>query len=131
MSNKANSYILDALSKTAIAGAIVGTLRGQDREEGIAQRRGLQLGKSGQFQSYDQLMDYARETGSPIHKQYAGTNALDWLRTAAILGLLSTTGRPGLAIAGGMQGLDWQFEKAARAKAFQEAFEANLLEQQL
>lgn len=125
---KGANTILDALTKTAIAGAIVGTLRGQDREEGIAQRRGLQLGKSGQFQDYDQLMDYARETGSPIHKQYAGTNAMDWLKTAAMLGLLSTTGRPGLAIAGGMQAMDWQFEKAARSKAFQEAFEANLPE---
>jgi len=118
--------IINALTNAAIAGAVVGSLRGQERELSKARRLGLQLGQSRQFDSLDHLMSYSQDMGSPIYSNYAGTNALDWLKTAAGLGLLTVTRRPILTVAGGMYLADRQREKNARARVFKESFSSNI-----
>jgi hypothetical protein len=117
---------MNTLEAILTGGAILGTLRGQDKRLTEARRHGLQLAKHGGFSSYDEMMAYAQAHDAPIAHRYAGTQALDWLKTAALSGALVATGRPILATAGMMQVYDWQREKAARGEAFKKAFENNL-----
>lgn len=115
-----------ALSNAAIAGAVVGALRGQESELSKARRLGLQLANSDQFDSLDHLMTYSKDMDSPIYYNYAGTNALDWLKTAVGTGMLAATKKPIVSLAGGMYLLDRQFEKDARGRVFRESFVSNL-----
>jgi hypothetical protein len=118
--------VLQAIANAAIAGAVVGALRGQESELSKARRLGLQIGKTGQFNSLDDLMEYSRDMSSPIYHNYAGTSALDWLKTAAGIGALSVTGRPILTVAGGMYLADKQREKDIRSRVFKDSFVSNL-----
>lgn len=123
---KVTDNLLQVLTNAAIAGAIVGAFRGQEKELSKARRLGLQLANSGQFDNLEQLMDYSEGMGSPIYYNYAGTNALDWLKTAAGIGALAVTRRPVLTLAGGMYLADKQREKDARSRVFKESFVSNL-----
>lgn len=105
---------------------IGGAIRSDDRELRVAQGRGIQMGQSGYFNDYDSMMAHAAENNTPIHKRYAGTDAMDWLKTAGLIGGSVFTGSPLITLGTVAWALDKQKEKEARAQQFKRYFEENL-----